>query len=64
MYILKDCLSKFESSLVAFEKKCPQPKNDNDAPVDFTGEVIVDVFSEAGVNSTNAGTVCLLVSML
>jgi hypothetical protein len=49
---------------VAFEKKCPTPKSDNDPPNDFTGEVIVDIFAESGLNSTNAGTVCLLVMII
>lgn len=54
-------MSKFESNLIDFDKKCPKPRNDNDPPNDFTGDVIVDVFNEAGINSTNAGTVCLLI---
>ena len=59
--MLKDCLSKFETNLLTFEKKCPVPKSENDPPNDFTGEVVVDVFAESGINATNAGTVCLLI---
>jgi len=47
--------------LAAFEKKCPVPRNDNDPPNDFTGEVIVDLFGESGINSGNAGTVCIMI---
>lgn len=37
------------------------PRNDNDPPNDFTGEVIVDLFGESGINSGNAGTVCIMI---
>lgn len=61
VYILKDCLSKFESNLLEFEKKCPMPKSDNDNPIDFSGDVVVDIFNSSGINGGNAATVCLLI---
>ena len=54
LYILKDCLSKFEGSLMAFEKKCPAPRGDNGPLTDFTGEAVVDIF---------VSTIYLLVSL-
>lgn len=59
--MLKDCLSKFEASLLEFEKKVPMASKESDNLTDFTGEAIVDIFNNSGINSSNAGSVCLLI---
>jgi regulator of telomere elongation helicase 1 len=60
VYSLKDCFTKFDQNLIKFEKTI-KTKSDVDT-MDHPGDKIVELLNESGVNSGNAGAICLAIT--
>ena len=60
VYSLKDCFTKFDQNLIIFEKNI-KTKSDVDT-MDHPGDKIVELLNESGINSGNAGAICLAIT--